>query len=185
MPAHGEPTLRQELRKATHDIHSRLDDAIGNWPIDSAKSYAHFLTLQFRVRSGVEAALETSPPSPLATPPPQSALIAHDLAELSTAVPAKIPAFEFSNSSQSIGAAWVLAGASLGNKAILVRRCKAGISGADRFLADAALPTYFRDMLNYLDQPRNMQTTADAISGATMVFAAFEDAIGFTLDVAA
>lgn len=107
----------------------------------------------------------------------QSTLIAADLAVLDAAPPVPEGFLRFKTSDEALGAAWVVAGSSLGNKAILNRRRKIGLVTADSFLSDDALPSYFRRLLAVIERPASAERLNEAINGAIAAFAEFEGAI--------
>jgi heme oxygenase len=119
--------LRLHLRAATMAAHDLLDhtmQAASGW--QNRDDYARFLALQHAARAPIEAWLEHHAPADL-QPPRQTPLIAADLATLKTAVPPAAAAFALPDdaaqtSGGALGAAWVLAGSALGNKAILKLR---------------------------------------------------------------
>lgn len=76
----------------------------------------------------------------------------------------------------ALGAAWVLAGSSMGNRAMLARRRKYGIQGPERFLSDSAMPAYFRDLLEVLGNAHTPAALRQAIKGARATFLLFEEA---------
>jgi heme oxygenase len=112
--------LRSHLRAATMAAHDLLDAAMqaaSGWQI--REDYARFLELQHAARAPLEEWLAAHAPADL-RPPRQTALIAQDLAALGRPVPPPAPAFALDAGTRGdmLGAAWVLAGSALGNRAI-------------------------------------------------------------------
>ncbi|MBX7458293.1 biliverdin-producing heme oxygenase [Qipengyuania sp. 1NDH17] len=168
--------MRERLRQATGEIHARLDETVGHMPVSSENEYAAFLSAQFAARCAVERALAMQPPMGLAAPPSQAAALAQDLADLGV-TPERMPhEFALDTPAAALGAAWVLAGSSLGNKAMLVQRGKTGSKGPERFLSDTGLARYFGGLLHVLDRPHSEADIAQAITGALATFALFEQA---------
>lgn len=114
-------TLRDHLRRATACSHERLDQSMrpaSDWR--SREDYARFLSTQYAARLPVETWLLAHAPAGL-KPPEQTPLIARDLTRLGAPVPGRGSGFALAEVGQSavIGVAWVLAGSSLGNRAML------------------------------------------------------------------
>ena len=145
-------------------------------PLSCDADYAVFLTAQFAAREAIDRALDAMPPMALAAPPLQTALIENDLRDLGFGAPSRLQGIRLDDRHEALGAAWVVAGSSLGNRAILARRKKAGLAGADRFLADGAMPAYFRQVLEIMETSRSPSALAAAIKGAHKAFALFETA---------
>ena len=172
----GVRELREQLRQATALTHSRMDEAVGQWPLSSNRDYAAFLMAQIDARSRLDAAFRRQPPAMIEAPPAQTSLIAHDLGELGFAAPTVSRDFSLDDPYAALGAAWAMSGSSLGNRTLLVRRHKAGLSGAERFLSDSCLPSYFRELLSVLARPHRPEEVAAAVTGAEAAFNIFEEA---------
>ena len=142
----------------------------------SENEYAAFLSAQFAARCAVERSLAIQPPMGLAAPPSQAAALSQDLADLGVTPEPMHQEFTLDTPAAALGAAWVLAGSSLGNKAMLVQRGKSGAKGPDRFLSDTSLARYFGGLLHVLDRPHSTADIEKAISGALATFALFEQA---------
>lgn len=171
--------LRLHLRAATMAAHDLLDhtmQAASGW--HSLADYTRFLSLQHAARAPIEAWLETHAPAGL-RPPVQTRLIARDLAALGQSLPAPAPRFAMDEASGSaaLGAAWVLAGSALGNKAILkqMRRASAAHVGGwpAAFLGDEAMLIFWQGLRARLEQPASAAQAAAAASAAEAVFAHF------------
>ena len=145
-------------------------------PVSSENEYAAFLSAQFAARCAAERALAMQPPMGLAAPPSQAAALSQDMADLGIR-PERMPQeFVLDTPAEALGAAWVLAGSSLGNKAMLVQRGKSGAKGPERFLSDTGLARYFGGLLHVLDRPHTEADISRAITGALATFALFEQA---------
>lgn len=166
--------MREKLRQATGEIHARLDERVGHLPMAAKTDYSTFLAAQYRSRLAMEAAFALQPPPGIEAPPQQSGLIAKDLREMGALCPAPSEAVQLTTPHAALGAAWAIAGSSLGNSAILVRRRKAGLSGSDRFLSDTSMRTYFSQLLPVLSQPFETAQIEEAVEGAKATFALFE-----------
>ena len=145
-------------------------------PLGSDRDYAAFLKAQYVARSAIEAAFVAQPPFGMSAPPPQSKLLAADIADLGMSLPHVEATAKFRTAEQSLGACWVVAGSSLGNRTLLSRRTKAGLHGPTRFLSDRQLASHFGALLKVLEQPFAEYQVNAAIQGAIATFALFEAA---------
>ena len=145
-------------------------------PVSSRGDYARFLSAQYAARCVVERALAALPPAGLGAPPSQTALLAEDLADLGTRPVAAPNDLKLETPEAALGAAWVLAGSSLGNRAMLAQRRKAGARGPERFLSDHAMARYFGDLLKAMEGERSDSAIQQATRGALATFAIFENA---------
>lgn len=163
--------LRKLLRQGTKSLHDRLDALLADAAVGDDAAYAAFLTAQHAARDPIErwAAAQMEP---ALCPPPSAPLIAADLAELGAPVPPPA-SFAFPAGGDPLGLAWALGGSSLGNRALLARRRRAGRAGATRFLDDAALPAFFRRILPLLAEPVSQSRADAARAAAEAVFACF------------
>ena len=176
--------LRQVLRAATAQAHDRLDStmrSVAGW--ERVEDYAHFLSLQHAARQPVEAWLALNAPDDL-HPPPQTPLIAQDLKQLGVARSAQGTVVEpplLGNRSASatravaLGIAWVLAGSSLGNRAILAEiRRKAAASAwphwPELFLGDAAMLAFWKSLRTQIEDQSEMEEVEVATHAASTVF---------------
>lgn len=166
-------SLRFALRAATRDVHDRLDAAMATWPLEPRRSYARFLALQYAAREPLERGLAARAPAGLLPPPPVTALIAADLAELGEPCPAAATAIVPEDGDAALGMAWVLAGSSLGNRFIARQRRGAGLDEAMLFLTDNRLSAYFKDLLPALARPASTARRDGAVAGAAIAFASF------------
>lgn len=165
-----EVSLRDVLRRSTQSVHDRLDATIGSLALDPVR-YAGFLSVQYAARAPIERWVAANLAGPLA-PPPVAALIARDLGELGAERPLE-QEFAFPAGGDPIGLAWALGGSALGNRAILARRRRAGLSGADSFLAETDTPAFFRSILPLLDEVASPARAKAAVAAADAVFATF------------
>ncbi len=184
--------LRLHLRAATMAAHDLLDhtmQAASGW--QTAGDYARFLALQHAARVPVEAWLADHAPAALC-PPPQTPLIACDLARLGLAPPPAAPAFVLaaSGGGEVLGTAWVLAGSALGNRAILKQMRRA--SAADKrewpsaFLGDGAMLAFWQALRERIEQPASAEDVASATRAASAVFTHFTaHAAGYSANIAA
>ncbi|MFN4038869.1 MAG: biliverdin-producing heme oxygenase [Erythrobacter sp.] len=179
--AHQGPAedLRLHLRAATMAAHDLLDhsmQAASGW--QNLADYARFLSLQHAARAPVEAWLEDHAPVDL-RPPAQTPLIARDLAMLGLGLPEPAARFGMAeeHEGEALGAAWVLAGSALGNKAILkqMRRASAaeGSEWPATFLSDEAMLTFWQNLRTRIERPASAAQARAASEAASAVFAHF------------
>ena len=162
------PALRAKLRAATHEHHQSLDTALGQLDLAERQDYARFLGIQARARAGVEAWLTRYCPREW-MPPSQADLLRRDLSALDYPPPRSAPAFAHGDEGPVawLGAAWVLAGSSLGNR--MMERDLAARAPSDwpmAFLRDDAMPAYFkalRPLLESGDVNPGAERTARAV----------------------
>ena len=172
--------MRQRLRAATAPLHDRLDDAMGALPVGDDNSFARFLTIQYASRRYLDAGFSDYRPAQIGAPPSQLDLIARDLEVLGGA-PAEIAgSASFESTAAALGAAWVLAGSSMGNRAMLAQRRKLGLGHADAFLADPRMPDYFQSLLPLLAGDFDTLEQDRMIDGATLAFTTFLDVLART-----
>ncbi len=153
--------------------------------------YARFLSLQYAARLPVEAWLAQHAPADLC-PPAQCDLIAADLSELGEPLPRAAASFRLDGTTrdphtaacEALGAAWVLAGSSLGNRAILgeVRRtakitaqaanCAAngGAQWPASFLGDEQMLSFWKDLRARIERPAEITEVEAASRAAAAVF---------------
>ncbi|MEZ5681614.1 MAG: biliverdin-producing heme oxygenase [Erythrobacter sp.] len=147
-------------------LHDALDHALS--PLATGPDYPRFLAMQYSARAPIEDWFATSGSSP--RPPDQTSLIAADLRELQCPTPLPELGFEPVVEGETIGIAWALAGSSLGNKFMLKRRRSVDGGIATRFLADGAMPHFWRELLPALETVASRECTEQAIAGASRVF---------------
>ncbi len=169
-------SLRTHLRAATMAAHDLLDHAMqtaSGW--QTASDYARFLALQHAARQPLEAWLAAHAPPEL-VPPPQTGLIAQDLAQLGCAPPAPAPLFTLGRAGEgnALGAAWVLAGSALGNKAIAKQVARTGGGGWPvAFLGDDAMMAFWQGLRSLIERPADAAEAEGATRAAEAVFAHF------------
>ena len=168
--------LRNALREATSETHARLDEAVGHLPLSSADKYAFFLTAQYRARLAVDEAFEKQAPHGMVAPPSQTRLLELDLKDLGSSPTQQCGKLGFDTEFEALGAAWVIAGSSLGNRAILHQRRKRELAGPQRFLEDDRLTSYFSDLRTVLTEIHAATHVDEAVLGATKTFEVFERA---------
>lgn len=139
------------------------------------EAYADFLAIQHSARTPLERWADEICPADM-VPPAQCAILAEDLASLGRPLP-EPAGLEPPETVDWHGFAWALAGSSLGNRAMLVRRRKVSAGGPDRFLSDPAMPQYFRELLPTLARPATPEIEEGAIAAALAVFATFDEAL--------
>lgn len=176
MALDGGPELRTELKRATASVHARLDARVGDLPLGEQAEYAAFLAAQLEARSAIEPALGEHRLPDLGPMPSQLESLAADLSEMGYRAPGAMPWTRLANVSQALGAAWVVSGSSMGNRAMLVQRQKAGCSGPERFLSDTRMADYFRQLVKVLESAPEGIELAEAVLGAEKAFAVFEAA---------
>ena len=168
-------SLRLRLREATAAQHDRLDTAMRppeDWR--SRGDYIRFLTAQYEARVPIEEWFGKVAPATL-TPPEQSPLLAQDLEALGAEIP--VQRFEFALAGQDtpgfIGAAWVLAGSSLGNRAML-HDMRRALPENDRwpaaFLGDTAMTEFWQALRPRIEEPCEFQDEEIAAHAAACVF---------------
>ena len=171
--------LRSYLRSVTADAHDRLDRTMrekARW--ETSDGYARFLALQFTARKPLENWIDAHAPAAL-VPPHQSPLIAGDLlalgAELPSADTLRISHADTSESAM-LGAAWVLAGSSLGNHAILAeikRACAPRDVWPHGFLGDDSMRDFWKALRVRIERPAKRRELESARDAAIAVFAHF------------
>lgn len=168
--------LRAHLRAATMAAHDLLDAAMqaaSGW--QTRNDYAAFLSLQHSARAPIEDWLAAHAPREC-LPPPQTPLIARDLALLGEPIPAPAPVFTLgrTGAGHALGAAWVLAGSALGNRAIARQVARIG-GGAwpDGFLGDAAMMHFWQTLRARIESGGALAQAEAATHAAEAVFAHF------------
>lgn len=168
-------TLRDHLRRATASSHQRLDRSMrpaSDWR--SREDYARFLSTQYAARLPVEAWLLAFAPAGL-KPPEQTQLIARDLSRLGASVPGRSGGFSLDEFGPNavIGVAWVLAGSSLGNRAMLrdmQRALPAGTAWPHDFLGSRAMTEFWKGLRVRIDGRAGQAERTQSASAARCVF---------------
>ncbi|MBA4007702.1 MAG: hypothetical protein C0486_02840 [Erythrobacter sp.] len=169
-------SLRTHLRAATMAAHDLLDHAMqaaSGW--QTREDYARFLSLQHAARVPLEGWLAAHAPAGL-VPPPQTGLIARDLAQLGMPAPAPAPLFTIGRPApgSALGIAWVMAGSALGNKAIAKQVARIG-GGAwpVAFLGDDGAMAFWQGLRARIERPAAPAEAEGATRAAEAVFAHF------------
>lgn len=165
-------TIRDYLKTGTAAEHDQLDRRLGSLVSGSASDYIAFLDIQYRARIGIEQWLERECRDD--APPPQTGLIARDLAELGRPIPDNAPAFVPPASARALGVCWVLAGSALGNRMILARMAKDAVQRPTAFLADPQMGGYWRSLLPALGGSGDPTEAQAFLDGARASFAHFD-----------
>jgi heme oxygenase len=181
-------SLRVHLRAATMAAHDLLDQAMqaaSGW--QTRGDYARFLALQHAARVPLEQWLADHAPAGCDPPPRQTPLLARDLAALDMGLPPACPAFDPLQTPASppltgafhvkhgwVGAAWVLAGSALGNRAIAKQVARIG-GGAwpVAFLGDAGMMDFWQGLRSRIERPADPDEAEGATRAAEAVFAHF------------
>ena len=166
--------MRDYLRRETRAIHDRLDVMAANMPLAGDAEYASFLRAQGEVRTVLDNAFTFHPPLGLPAPPRQTMLIEADLDELNAPGLTCGPAVSFANGYEALGAAWVVSGSSLGNRAMLAQRRRSGLDRAHAFFSDPAMPEYFKRVASALETPFTDPECEQICKGAHLAFGLFE-----------
>ncbi len=183
----AQESLRGHLRTAIMAAHELLDHAMqaaSGW--QTRDDYARFLSLQHAARAPLETWLAAHAPADL-VPPLQTKLIARDLSALGACLPPASPPFDplqtpsrprpdgvFHVEHAALGAAWVLAGSALGNKAIAKQVARIG--GGDwptAFLGDDAMMAFWQGLRARIERPASPAEADGATRAAEAVFAHF------------
>jgi heme oxygenase len=169
-------SLRAALRAATMAAHELLDcamQAASGW--QTSDDYTRFLALQHAARLPIEDWLAAHAPPGL-TPPPQTPLIARDLARVGCPLPAPAPLFTVGRvgPGTALGIAWVLAGSALGNRAIVrqVARIGSGVWPV-AFLGDETMMAFWHSLRTRIERPAASTEAEGATRAAEAVFAHF------------
>lgn len=104
------------------------------------------------------------------TPPPRMVPVLADAID-SAAVSAKARQTVWTgHPNEALGLAWLLTGSSLGNRAILAARRKAGLTGGEPFLADPSMSEYWQALRATLNREYGEFDTHLAVNGAKRGF---------------
>lgn len=168
--------LRATLRAATMAAHDLLDHAMqaaSGW--QTRNDYARFLALQYAARLPVEQWLAAHA-APGCAPPPQTPLIAADLALLGQPLPAPARLFTLGRTGPGhvTGTAWVLAGSALGNRAIVRQVARVGAGAWPvNFLDDSAMMDFWQGLRARIESAALPADATGATEAAEAVFAHF------------
>lgn len=167
------PQLRAALRAATQEHHQQLDSILGRLDLADRREYARFLEAQLNARRGVEQWLYLHAPAHW-LPPSQVSLLRRDLDWLGHETrQSRGPTFSApaDGAGAWIGAAWVLAGSSLGNR-MMERELaeRAPVNWPMAFLQNESMPRYFNALRPLLEDTAPNDA---ALKTARAVFAHF------------
>ena len=169
-------SLREGLRAATRDAHDSLDAGVSGADLARPAEYAAFLQAQLAARLPVERWLATHCDADL-RPPATVPLLLDDLHALGRPFSLAPARFDPPADADPLGAAWSIAGSSLGNRAMLAHMRKAGAADLPTaFLSDAAMTTFWTSLRPLLDRPARPGELARASAAARAVFACFTNA---------
>jgi len=174
----NERTLREHLKGATAHSHDTLDSSMrpaSDWR--SLEDYARFLRAQYAARAPVEVWLSMFASVDL-KPPEQTPLLAHDLAMLGQPMPTPSPGFAmtFNGEATATGVAWVLAGSSLGNRAMLhdmQRSLSGGSEWPHVFLSSHGMTAFWKTLKVRVEAPASRTDAEEATRAARCVFEHF------------
>jgi heme oxygenase len=158
---------------AAHELLDHAMRAASGW--QARTDYARFLSLQHAARAPIEAWLAAHAPADL-VPPLQTPLLARDLAALGVPLPPPSPlaAQIFHLKHGALGAAWVLAGSALGNKAIAKQVARiGGGTWPVAFLGDDAMMAFWQGLRARIERPAKPAEAEAATHAAEAVFAHF------------
>lgn len=166
-------SLRTRLRDATAPAHDALDTAMGALDLAQPADYIRFLHIQLNARIGVEDWCRQHCPDAL-VPPPQSPAIRKDLAALDCSQAPEPVAFDPPLNAEPLGVCWVIAGSSMGNRAMAADLCRR-VDGdwPMHFLGATELPDYFKRLRPLIERSCSETRTQSAIAAANAVFTAF------------
>lgn len=165
-------TLRATLREATGAAHDRLDRAMRRTGWSDRASYGEFLRIQHDARAPLETWFAGRQAGD-AVPPAQCGLLQDDLHALALeGVRKEGRDFHMPEGGDPVGIAWVLAGSSLGNLAILREIERAGNGDwPTSFLCDPAMRAFWKILRERLDAPLDNATDPHAaVLAATSAF---------------
>ncbi|MGI9375671.1 MAG: biliverdin-producing heme oxygenase [Tsuneonella suprasediminis] len=172
------------MRQSTWSDHETLDTIISALDLSSASGYARFLQIQREARAPIEAWLAENASKDM-RPPAQLALIDTDLAELGHSTSAS-PQSTFDAPRDGVGGVvWAIAGSSMGNRSILADLRRSSPQFPAAFLADPAMPAFFKAIRPHLANPaKSTAQLAASIAAARSVFACFSSAATATREIA-
>ena len=163
-------TLRAQLKRGTTHAHDRLDRRMAALDLASPGDYARFLRIQLAGREPLETWLAERSDAPALHA--SSPLIRADLEAMGTPAPRSFAPFAPPGPCDPLGVAWVLAGSSLGNRAMLHDLEKrSALPEQRRFLADAHLAQDFARLRPSIERP--CDDPEPVLAGARAAFAHF------------
>lgn len=162
-------TIRQFLKTETAELHEELDRRIGPLVERDTADYLRFLRIQYRARLPVEQWIATADAP---SPPQQVPLLAADLRDLGSAMPAAA-VWAPPRGGDALGLLWVLAGSSLGNRFLCKRLAAAAPHLPTAFLADRQMTDYWTALRPHLEASPEDRDADAALRMARSVFAHF------------
>lgn len=171
-------TLRDHLRAATSYSHHALDTSMrpaSDWRCP--RDYARFLKSQYNARVSVECWLSMFAPAQL-KPPEQTPFLARDLFQLGEKFSLDHQPFDLDYRSEAtaIGVAWVLAGSSLGNRAMMgdmARVLGEGATWPHQFLGNHGMTIFWKALRTRINARIDEAEATEATRAATQVFEHF------------
>ncbi len=146
---------------------------MGDLDLSRPADYLRFLHVQLNARIEVEDWCRRHCSKAL-LPPPQSPAIRRDLAALGCAEAPEPVTFDPPAGSEPLGICWVVAGSSMGNRAMAAGlRRRTGGDWPMHFLGATDLADYFKTLRPLIERPCSETRTRSAIEAADAVFAAF------------
>lgn len=166
-------SLRIRLREATSAAHEVLDDAFDPAAFGHAEHYARFLQFQHAARRPVEDWLDAHCP-PTMRPPASTVLLESDLRQMGLRPADPTIPCQLHAESDPLGVSWVLAGSSMGNRAMLAAMARSGAQApSTHFLSDPAMPQFWQELRPLLERPVTQDEAARTVSSANATFAMF------------
>lgn len=167
-------SVRSLLRATTAPDHDRVDTAFAGFDLADPDGYRRFLIAQAGPVAAVEAAIDACGPLALVPDWPErrrAGLIAEDLADLGSAMPAADP-FALAGEAAMLGALYVLEGSRLGGS-VLARNIPMELPA--RFMRCPPAPNRWRALIATLEQALVTRDRIDIATGAARaVFDRFE-----------
>ena len=172
---------RELLRRATADLHARIDASLSGQFDTDTPAYTDFLMALARAILPLEDALEKAGVHRLLPDwreRRRSKELQHDLARLGMRVPPLAPIPSIDSAAWQFGALYVLEGSRLGGKFLLRRvlaNSDAVVREATRYLKHGADRPLWPTFVQRLESsPDVKQAPADAVAGARAAFTLFE-----------
>ncbi len=183
--------IRDILSEATQSSHRRLDLALSWLDLGSPRYYAGFLRGQAEALFPLEAALDQHDISNIMSDWPQrvrTPSLEHDLAAMDVSCD-PLPAPNFKNAADMLGAVYVLEASRMGARVMLARLAQHPESnsiGATAYLRHGFGKRFWPSFLTLLENhPAAQADTASVVQGAEVAFGMFESALIPVASVAA
>ena len=166
---------RDALKRATRDVHDRLDAILSSYRLDDAADYRRFLTAQAAAFLPVERALTAAGAGDLVpgwTNTLRGSLLIADLDALGARTPREVAPPAYDNEAALLGGIYVLEGSRMG-AAVLSRQVPAHLPR--RFLATRSPPGHWAAILGTLERKLTSSVELNiATAAAQRTFACFE-----------